>query len=273
MLHRILMCKPKYFTVAYEINPWMNRSVNVDEKMAAQQWDKLKTTLESTCGAAIELVEPAKGLPDMVFTANAALIRKNKAYLSHFKHTERQGEREQFKNWFLANKFHVLGDEHRHFEGAGDSLFAGNNLFAAFGYRTDKTVYEHIQRQFTEDDDSTKTVDKFSVILCQLIDPRFYHIDTCFCPLNAKLAIWNPYAFSAESRSRMENEIELIAVPKNEAENFACNSVVVGQNVVLPSRCSETEKLLEKRGFRTHAVDVTEFLKAGGACKCLTLAL
>uniref|UniRef100_A0A915KF74 Amidinotransferase n=1 Tax=Romanomermis culicivorax TaxID=13658 RepID=A0A915KF74_ROMCU len=267
-LHRILMCRPTYFTVAYEINPWMKRQVTVDGPLASKQWENLKTTLETNCEASIELVEPVRGFPDMVFTANAALIWKNRAYLSHFKHNERQGEREYFKNWFLERKFKVLGDERLSFEGAGDALFAGDKLFAAYGYRTDKTIYGEIKRSLKDNDQ-----EKLRIILCQLIDPHFYHIDTCFCPLNSKLAMWNPYAFSPESRTSMENEIELLAVPKNEAENFACNSVVVEENVVLPARCPETKQLLEKRGFRTHSVNVSEFLKAGGACKCLTLAL
>jgi N-dimethylarginine dimethylaminohydrolase len=155
------------------------------------------------------------------------------------------------------------------FEGAGDALFAGDKLFAAYGFRTEARVYNDILKKFSDGNNNSD----IQLILCELIDPHFYHIDTCFCPLDDKTAIWNPFAFREEARKRMENEIELLAVPKKEADYFACNSVVIGKNIITPSRCEETGKMLEKRGFEVHSVEMTEFLKAGGACKCLTLAL
>lgn len=268
MIRKILMCRPTYFKVAYEINPWMSKKIMADNKNAFKQWNSLKSTIEK-CGAEVELVDPVDGLPDMPFTANAALLRKNKAYLSHFKYVERQGEREHFKKWFEKKNFEVHGDESLSFEGAGDALFAGDKLFAAYGFRTEARVYNDILKKFSDDNNNTD----IQLILCELIDPHFYHIDTCFCPLDDKTAIWNPFAFREEARKRMENEIELLAVPKKEADNFACNSVVIGKNIITPSRCEETGKMLEKRGFEVHNVEMTEFLKAGGACKCLTLAL
>jgi len=266
-LHRILMCAPKYFKVSYEINPWMKKTVPVDGKQAWQQWNHLRSTLEK-CGATITLVEPVDGLPDMVFTANAGMHFKNKVYVSNFKHAERQGEQEPYAEWFRKNNFEVYGttaNDSENFEGAGDALMAGEKVFGAYGFRTDAGVYEKIRK--------TLKLDSNPFVLAKLVDPRFYHIDTCFCPITPNLAIWFPKAFAEESRKKMENEIELIAVPEKEATGFACNSVVVGKHVVMPERSSETAKLLAKRGFEVHHAEMSEFLKAGGACKCLTLTL
>lgn len=283
------MCRPTYFKVAYEINPWMRVTVQANNQTARQQWDNLYRTLSEKCGAKIDLIDPVEGLPDMVFTANAGLVRKRQVYLSQFKFPERQGERALFEKWFKSRGFVVHGDDECSFEGAGDALFAGKKLFAAHGFRTDARVYNHIFQKFgleemTADakDQTGKVIvekmktgkqggDEVHLIMCELVDPRFYHIDTCFCPISPTLAIWHPGAFSEESRKRMEQEIELVAVPEKEAARFACNSVVVGQHVVVPGGCEETSRALEKRGYETHLVEVDEFLKAGGACKCLIL--
>lgn len=262
-LAKILMCAPKHFTVSYEINPWMNKRIAVDHRLATAQWDKLKSTLIG-CGAEIHLVEQQPGLPDMVFTANAAMMMGKKVYLSQFKFPERQGERRHFESWFKQAGYEVYGDTEDNFEGAGDILQAGEKLFAAFGFRTDERVYQRIRDLWQL---------KNPLITCKLVDPRFYHIDTCFCPITDKLAIWFPKAFDSKSQAQMENNIELLAVPEKEAERFACNSVVIGKQVVTPGDCPETGKILEKRGYQVHNCEMTEFLKAGGACKCLTLAI
>lgn len=258
---RILMCEPKYYQVVYEINPWMHRQIKVEESLARQQWEKLKNIIEQN-GAKVELVEPQPGWPDMVFTANAGLVYKDKVYLSHFKYPERQGERKYYGEWFKQAGFDLLGDENYFFEGAGDALFAGQKLFAASGFRSDKNIYPEI-----------KKMGNFDIELCELVDPYFYHIDTCFCPLNDRQAIWWPGAFSEKSRAMMEKEIELHAIPEEEAKHFACNAVILDKHVIIPSGCDKTAEILRKLGFTPHQTDMSEFIKAGGACKCLTLKL
>jgi len=249
----------------------MNRTISVSNQESWKQWNQLRATLEK-CGATIQLVDPAESQPDMVFTANAGTFYKNKVYLSRFRHSERQGEQVHFENWFRSNGFEVYGTEKdtknedlMPYEGAGDSLMAGNKFFGAYGFRTEAKVYDNLLK--------TLNLDKNPFILVKLVDPRFYHLDTCFCPITPELAIWFPNAFCPESQKKMEKEIELIAAPEKEALGFACNSVVIGNNVVMPERCPETAKMLQKRGFQVHHVEMSEFLKSGGACKCLTLAL
>jgi len=269
-MRRVLMCQPKHFTVSYEINPWMNRTISVSNQESWKQWNQLRATLEK-CGAEVHLVEPAEGQPDMVFTANAGTFYQNKVYLSRFRHTERQGEQHHFEKWFRKNGFEVHGaekdvkDEEHSYEGAGDSLMAGHKFFGAYGFRTDEKVYSKLLKKLD--------LEKNPFVPVKLVDPRFYHLDTCFCPITPELAIWFPDAFCPESQKKMEKEIELIAAPEPEALGFACNSVVIGKNIVMPERCPETAKKLEKRGFKVHHVEMSEFLKSGGACKCLTLAL
>jgi N-dimethylarginine dimethylaminohydrolase len=260
---RILMCRPDHYGVQYEINPWMKIEHQVDHARALKQWEGLHQAIQD-CGAQIDLVSPINGWPDMVFTANAGMLHQGKVILPHFKHKERQGEVPYFKAWFVKAGFDVANGAATtpFFEGAGDALAAGETLFAGYGFRTDKRFYEQ-----------ASYLDQRKLVYCELTDPYFYHLDTCFCPLNNDLAMWYPYAFTEDSRKRMAAAIELIAVNEEEAKRFACNAVVLNKHVVLPSGCPHITAELEKRGFTVHACDMDEYLKAGGACKCLTLKL
>lgn len=259
---KILMCRPDYYGIEYEINPWMNIKQKVDHAAALMQWEALFNTLKD-CGADVELISPVAGCPDLVFTANAGLFYQNKILLSHFKYKERQGEEPYFKDWFSQAGFTMVDKPTDYFfEGAGDALQAGDKLFAGYGFRTDRGFYQN-----------HNILTQQNLIYCELADPYFYHLDTCFCPLNDHQAIWYPPAFTPDTQKRMAAQIELLPVNKIEAQNFACNAVVINQHVILPTACPEITSLLEKQGFIVHACKMDEYLKAGGACKCLTLRI
>lgn len=261
---KILMCRPDYYGIEYEINPWMDIHKKADLETTIKQWEKVYQTILN-CGAEVELVTPVKGWPDMTFAANAGMLYDGKVVLAHFKYKERQGEVPYFKDWFVKAGFEILNPHYEsepYFEGAGDALQAGNKIFAGYGFRTEKRFYEH-----------ATYLDKSRLIYCELVDPYFYHIDTCYCPLNDKVGIWYPGAFSKESQENMSAQMELIAVPENEARRFACNAVVIGNHIVLASGCPRITSELEKRGYTVHPCDMDEFIKAGGACKCLTLRI
>lgn len=263
---QVLMCRPNYYGIEYEINPWMNVKQKVDHLAAVNQWESLCDTIKK-CGAEIRLVSPVSGWPDMVFTANAGLLYQKKIVLPHFKHKERQGELPYFQAWFSQAGFEVANthanqSDTKFFEGAGDALLAGDTLFAGYGFRTERSFYEQ-----------TDYFDPNELIFCELANPYFYHLDTCFCPLNDSLAIWYAPAFTQDSQTRMSEQIELLPVVKEEAENFACNAIVLDKHIILPTHCPQISALLEKRGFIVHACEMNEYLKAGGACKCLTLRL
>ena len=259
----ILMCPPQHFGILYEINPWMNRAVAADHPTAARQWDGLQRTLAGL-GVTIPRVEPQPDLPDLVFTANAGLIHRSTAYLSRFRHPQRQGEEPHYEAWFAAHGLTVrhLPDE-LFFEGAGDALFLGETLVC--GYRTRSSIYA---AQWLGVELACP------VLPVELVDPRFYHLDTCFCPVTPELAIWFPDAFDEYGRRAIERlGATLIAVEEDEAVRFACNSVVVGRTVVTGSGCEKLHAALAGHGFAALGTPTGEFLKAGGSAKCLTLRL
>lgn len=261
---KVLMCEPKYFLISYEINPWMKIQNQVNKLLAHQQWRNLYETIKNIADE-VCLIEPKNKLPDMVFTANAALIHDKTAYISNFRFQERKNESPHLNDWFLNQGYQTVfhhNQEKYSFEGAGDALFMGDLLFYGHGFRSDKEFHKKLN-----------TLNKKNIVLCRLIDPDFYHMDTCFCPISKDFAIWYPAAFSPASRKIMNEKIELFAVPKEEAKNFACNAVVLGKNVIIPAGCPETKKHLITKGYSVYECDVSEFIKAGGACKCLTLLL
>jgi len=259
---RWLMCPPEHFDVCYSINPWMNTSVTPDAARARTQWNNLFSTLKGL-GAQIDIVKPQPKWPDMVFTANAGLIHGKRCVLTRFRHAERKGEEPFFKAWFEANGYELLSTVGGEFEGEGDALFAGETLFAGCGIRTDQRVYDEI----------ASFLGVRNIVYCELINPRFYHLDTCFCPLNSTQALYVEGAFSAESLAEMKEAIELFPVSSADAERFACNSVVLERSVVLPAGCDDTRKLLETLGYVSFPCELDEFKKAGGSAKCLSLRI
>ena len=238
--HRFLMCRPSHFQVTYQANPWMDLSSQPDPTRAMAQWEHLKKTIES-CGAGVDVIEQADNLPDMVFSANCGLVRENMVYIANFHYKERQPEREHYEKWFNENGFQVFGDREYFFEGTGDALFAGHTLFAGYGYRSDPAVYQEVLAAVSSPKSAkkdAKTNDSnemdIELVSLKLTDPRFYHLDTCFCPLTPDLALWYPPAFDPSDRQKLEKAIKLIAVNEADALSFACNCFPIGQHVIIP---------------------------------------
>lgn len=259
----IMMCPPDYYGIEYEINPWMSRSRQSDKELSQKQWHGLLDILE-TLNTDLRLQEPIEGLPDLVFTANAGLVWRNKVFLSQFRHEARQGETPLDDEWFKAQGFETVQlPEGMNFEGAGDALFCGETLFAGYLIRSDAASMQWVAAEIG-----------CRVIPLQLVDDYFYHLDTCFCPLNDETAMYFPGAFDQYGRQVIKRLIpNLIPVEEDEAKRFACNAVVVGQCVVTNTGCEKLTKELQEYGFETRSTDLGEFLKAGGSAKCLTLRL
>jgi N-dimethylarginine dimethylaminohydrolase len=260
---RILMCPPDYYGIEYEINPWMSRSRGSTPDRAVHQWQTLHDTLAGL-GVTVERMEPQQGLPDLVFTANAGLVFGQRFFSSRFRHEVRARETPYFDAWFAAHGFTVEHlPEKVFFEGAGDALFCGPILFAGYRIRSDVQGHQYLAR----------TLGKL-VLPLELINPRFYHLDTCFCPLTPGEAIYYPAAFDSYGRKVLERHIpRLLPVAEAEAIRFGCNAVVVGRKVILNTGCDRLAGGLKSWGYDPVAVELDEFLKAGGSAKCLTLRL
>jgi lysine-ketoglutarate reductase/saccharopine dehydrogenase-like protein (TIGR00300 family) len=264
---RFLMCPPDQYDVDYVINPWMEGNVHKPSReTAAGQWRALYEILSKE--AEVESITPKPGLPDMVFTANAGLAVGRKFVLSRFLHRERQGEEEPFKKYFSKSGFEVFElPPDLPFEGAGDALLdrQGTCLWAGYGFRSELDSHPLLARWLNLD-----------VISLRLIDPRFYHLDTCFCPLEGGWLLYYPQAFDAYSNRLIEERVpsdKRIAVSEADAVRFACNAVNIGRRIVVNQVSPELRGRLESAGFEVTETPLNEFLKSGGGAKCLTLRL
>jgi len=262
-----LMCPPKLYDVTYVINPWMAGNVHASSQArAAEQWQRLYEALSEI--AEVKLIEPQPGSPDMVFTANAGLERNGTVAISSFFHPERQAEEEHFRTWFLDAGYTILDiPRATPFEGEGDALFAsdGCRLWVGYGPRTLLTSHQALHDAWD-----------IEVIPLHLIDPRFYHLDTCFAPLQGGFVMYFPEAFDQASNRRIEAFYppeKRIIVSTEDALGFACNAVNVGNTVLLNQISRLLQVQLESHGFRVIQIALSEFLKAGGAAKCLVMKL
>lgn len=265
-MEKILVCPPTNFTVRYEINPWMQTSVTPDPPLVKSQWDNLCNRL-IRAGAFLSYIEPSPECPDMVFTANAGLTMDKRVILSNFKYEQRKTEKQHFKNWFLKRNYQVIEiPESVHFEGEGDALFLNDTLFIGYGFRTDIESHRIISNVFNVE-----------CISCELVDPRFYHLDTCFFPTDTQV-VYYPQAFSSDSRQLIANKLmqikkrnprfKIYAVHERQALEFVCNSIDIEGSILCPS-----DSLPSQIPNKVNVCNMSEFMKSGGAVKCLTLRL
>jgi N-dimethylarginine dimethylaminohydrolase len=261
------MCPPVHFGVEYIINPWMQGQIHsTNPELASRQWSRLHALLSER--AEIAWLPAVAGLPDLVFTANAALVYRERAVVSSFRFPERQPESAHFAKWLMADGFetHTLPPGLL-FEGAGDALFDRGEALLWFGYgmRSDLAAKAYLE-QFVD----------VEVQALRLIDPRFYHLDTCFCPLERGYLLYYPPAFDQASNAAIEARVpqdRRLALSREDTVNFACNTVNIGRSVILNHASPELVAQLNDAGFEVITTGLSEFMRAGGAAKCLSLRL
>ncbi len=257
-----LLCPPDHFKIDYSINPWMTGDP-VDNRLSQDQWLGLVKAIQES-GGVVKTISPQSGLPDMVFTANAGIVSGKTFVISSMKHDERKGESTHFRKWFINEGFSVVDIvPGLSFEGCGDSLIHSNTLIGGYGYRSDLLSLE-----------ITAGALGLQLISLELVDPRYYHLDTCFCKVSDTHAIYFPDAFKSGEIEKLSGVINLIPISEADARLFMCNSMLVNETLLIPSRHSEVEKVLKNNhGIKTRPVDVGEFLKSGGSIQCLCLKI
>lgn len=259
-MRHYLMCSPDHFEVVSRLNPWMDPTAPVDRALAKAQWSSLVDTYEAL-GHVVDLVPPAADLPDMVFAANAGLAIGGKLMAAVMASAERRGEEDHYRKWFDTAGFdEILVPEHVN-EGEGDFLFTGEVLLAGTGFRTDPRAHVEAQRFF---DVETVTL--------QLVDPRWYHLDTALFAVRPDLVVWYPGAFSEDSRRELRRRFPLgIEADIADALAFGLNSTADRDRVVMPASAGSLAGRLRAEGLDVHSVDLSELAKAGGSVKCCTL--
>jgi N-dimethylarginine dimethylaminohydrolase len=257
-----LMCPPEYFAVTYAINPWMRPDEPADAARAMRQWERLRETY-TDLGHEVQTIDPVRGLPDMVFAANGATVAGGKVLGVRFLYPQRAAEARAYMAWFRGHGYPDVRAPRLVNEGEGDILYTGRALIAGHGFRTDPAAREELAETFG-----------VPVVSVRLVDPRFYHLDTALCVLDADTAAYYPAAFDDAGRAALAGQFaELIEAKDEDAEVLGLNAVSDGRHVVLPAQARGLAAQLAGRGFEPVGVDLSELRKAGGGPKCCTLEL
>lgn len=257
-----LMCPPTHFAVENSINPWMDPSRPVDVARAVRQWEGLRDTYRRL-GHDVQVLDPAPGLPDMVFAADGGLVVDGVALGARFRYPHRQGESAPYLDWFRAAGLQRVAQPVHVNEGEGDLLVVGERVLAGTGFRTDPAAHAEVGRHFG-----------LEVVSLQLVDPRYYHLNTALGVVDRETVAYLPQAFDAASRAVLERLYPdaIIAEPRD-TEVLGLNLVGDGRHVVLPVQAVRLAEALAERGYEPVPVDVSELARSGGGVKCCTLEL
>ncbi len=259
---RYLMTPPSHFAVTYAINPWMNPELGADADLAVAQWEGLRQTY-LRLGHQVDVTEPVAGLPDMVYAANGALVTAQHVIGARFAYPQRAAEAEAYAIWLES---HGLGPVHRPREvneGEGDFLVVGDQILAGTGFRTTPAAHTEVA-----------TVTGMTVISLELVDPRFYHLDTALAVLDEATVAYYPGAFSVTSQATLAIMFpDAIIATEDDAAVLGLNAVSDGLHVVLTAAAPAFAAQLAARGFVPVPVELSELLKGGGSVKCCTLEI
>jgi N-dimethylarginine dimethylaminohydrolase len=268
----VLMCPPDYFDVVDVKNPFMSGQVGtVNRTLARKQWEDLRASFEAS-GKPVSLIEPVQGLEDMVFCANQTLVglspkMERICLLGQMRHPSRRREVPAFEAWFRARGYEIarLKDKNLLFEGAGDALWHPGKrlLWGGHGFRSEAEAYEDVARIFAT-----------PVALLKLVNEKFYHLDTCFCPLTSESVLIYPSAFDAASLELILKifPVVLTAGEVEAGRSMACNAAVIDGRVAIVQRgAASVARHMAGMGLKVVEVDTSEFIKSGGSVYCLKM--
>lgn len=253
------MTPPTFFAVEYVINPWMDLGTPVDVDLAHVQWAQLYETYRRL-GHRLDVIEPVPGLPDMVYAANGSFIARDVAVVANFRFPERGGEALAHAEWLSSLGYRPVSTRHVN-EGQGDLLLVGDMVLAGYGFRTDRHAHDEISAALG-----------MPLVSLELVDPRFYHLDTALAVLDDHTIAYYPPAFSAAAQRQLQALFpDAMVVGSADAYVLGLNVVSDGLHVVLPSAATNFATQLRAAGFEPVGVNLSELLKGGGSVKCCTL--
>lgn len=257
-----LMCAPTYFDVVYAINDWMDPTVPVDRALAQRQWQSLVDTYREL-GHVVHLIDPAPGLPDMVFVADSGLVVDGVALGARYRTVERGPEADHVLRWFEDNGFRRPLRPKYVNEGGGDLLLVGETILAGTGFRTDERAHTeaevHLGRR---------------AVTLRLIDPRYYHLNTALGVLDDNTIAYLPEAFDQRSAALLRSMFpDAVVATEDDTRSLGLNLVSDGHHVVLSAQATGLADRLRDRGYHPVPVDMSEFAKSGGGIRCCTLDL
>ncbi|MDB5735001.1 MAG: amidinotransferase [Alphaproteobacteria bacterium] len=271
---RFLMTDPRHFNVSYQINPWMEPAAwTAEAAEAASQGSRALRDAIAATGAVVETVPAVEGLPDLVFPANAAIVLDGKVLVARFLCAERQGEEAVFRAAFEGLRARGIVKEVVELpqgvlqEGAGDAIWDIDRGFfwVGYGQRSTQSSIAVIESTFGQ-----------ATVALELASPRFYHLDTCFCPLSGGKVLYYPPAFTPEALAAIRARVmpqDRIEATDEEAGAFCVNAVNIGRTIIMAKAPESLRLKLADHGYTLREVDLAPFILSGGGAYCMTLRL
>lgn len=276
---KVLLSTPEYFEVIDVKNPHMAGFEGKTNKTESfSQWEELEKIYlqlkDRNVLTAVSYVQGVPGCEDMVFAANQSfpwISEKGErlVIVSKMRHPSRQREVPFFEDFYQKNNYKLIHLQNtKMFEGMGDTIpHPGRNLlYGGYGFRSEKSAFEEISSKI-----------EVPVVLLELVNENFYHLDTCFLPLDDNTVLICREAFSEESVKGLKKIFkDVIAVPFDEAsKNFALNAHIVTNNnhkiAILHPGSNETVRVLHQAGFEVIETDTSEYIKSGGSVFCMKM--
>lgn len=262
MVTKVLLCRPIFYQIEYEINPWMNVHNKADTKNAQKEHNKL-VSIYRKLNLSRDFLEPQLGLPDMTFAANYGFVINTTFIKSNFKFPQRSKEADIAKDYFKKNGFTIKTiPDNIFFEGQGDLLYSGKQFFFGHGKRSHKKAKKYLESYLNAD-----------IIDLELIDSYYYHLDTCFAPLNESTVLINPLSFTKEGLKIIKNNFKIVIESLVDDNQVLCCNLVRNDKALIMSDgiTSRLVDTLESHGFEVIQTPMNEMIKSGGSVKCLTL--
>lgn len=263
-MKKILLCPPTYYDIEYEINPWMDITRKANKEKVWQEYESLKAKYIEL-GIEFMEIEGQPGLPDMVYAANYGFAEGNKFIKANFMYPERRKEADFAETYLAKMGYEILTvPDEIYFEGQGDLLKTSDTYFFGWGKRSNPTAKSYLEQFLGK-----------PVVDFELINPYYYHLDTCFAPLTDDIVIINQRSFKPEGLAKVHEHFSTVIETSEQDNNvLCCNLVTFGKNIILGK--GVTPAFIEQLGsigYTVHEIDTTEYLKGGGSVKCLSLEL
>jgi N-dimethylarginine dimethylaminohydrolase len=260
--HDLLMCRPDFFEIAYQINPYMDLSKQPDREILKAEYAQI-VAAHIAAGRTIRFMEPVDGLPDMTYTANQALIRGKKAVLANLP-KERAGELQYVREWLISNGYEVFDCPYL-LSGQGDALPTGTGaVIKGRGWRSDPKSDRFVEEKLG-----------YEIIPIQTKGPEWYDNDLVFGILKPGLIAVCFEALDEPSQKliRARQDLKTLEVSLGEAEKGACNLVSDGTTVTMMDGAPKLAANLRELGFTVVELPITQLWLGGGGIRCTTLAL
>lgn len=261
MNSHLLMCDPKHFRVDYEINPYMHTGIQPDLAAAVAEHNAIAAA-HRAAGRRVEYLTADPACPDMVYTANAAVVRGGRAVLANLP-PERQAETPHHRAWLADHGVDVVESPYL-FSGQGDALACGELLLAGYGQRSDERVHTVLANHLD-----------YEVVPLRTVSAQWYDLDLAIAVIgNPHTLAYYPRALDEPSQRRLHGlGLDLIEVSRQEAERFALNLVSDGTTVTMTTGAPKLAGELRARGLNVVELDTTELRKGGGGVRCTALTL